>query len=272
MKTIFITGASSGLGKATAQLFHSKGWQVIATMRNPQKETEWSQLKNAVLLPLDVTNKSQIEATIRQAINAHPIDVVFNNAGYGLVGALESYSDEQITRQIETNLTGVLRVMQAFIPYFKQQRNGLFIATTSVCGFSSNPLSPVYNATKWALEGFSESISYDLAAFNIGVKTIAPGGIKSNFMGGMEVRIDPDYETLNAQMGKLFSDGTLIEFTDPEAIAAVVYEAATDGKDILRYHAGNDSIRIAQQRAAVGNENFRIALREKLHLSAPRLK
>ena len=148
MKTIFITGASSGLGKATAKLFQSKGWNVIATMRNPENETELSGLPNVTLLPFDVTNLEQIENTIKEITSKQAIDVVFNNAGYGLVGALESYSDEQITNQIDTNLTGVLRVIKAFIPYFKEKRNGLFITTTSVCGFSSNPLSPVYNATK----------------------------------------------------------------------------------------------------------------------------
>ncbi|WP_240183056.1 SDR family oxidoreductase [Pedobacter jeongneungensis] len=148
MKTIFITGASTGLGKATAKLFQSKGWKVIATMRNPEKETELQLLENVSLLPLDVTNTEQIEATIAQAITTGNIDLVFNNAGYGLVGALESYTEAQIIQQIDTNLIGVLRVIKAFIPYFKSRKNGLFITTTSVCGFSSNPLSPVYNATK----------------------------------------------------------------------------------------------------------------------------
>jgi NAD(P)-dependent dehydrogenase (short-subunit alcohol dehydrogenase family) len=104
MKTIFITGASTGLGKATAKLFQSKGWKVIATMRSPEKETELQQLENVTLLPLDVTNPEQIESTMAQTIKTTDIDLVFNNAGYGLVGALESYTDEQITKQIDTNL------------------------------------------------------------------------------------------------------------------------------------------------------------------------
>ena len=148
MKTIFITGASAGLGKATAKLFQSNGWRVIATMRSLEKETELAQLENVTLLPLDVTLTDQVNSTIQTAIQAGGIDVVFNNAGYGLVGALESCSQDQIDAQINTNLTGVLRVIKAFIPHFKQKRSGLFITTTSVCGFSSNPLSPVYNATK----------------------------------------------------------------------------------------------------------------------------
>lgn len=269
MKTIFITGASSGLGKATSKLFQSKGWNVIATMRNPEKETELSELPNITLLPFDVTNVEQIEATVKEITSQQTIDVVFNNAGYGLVGALESYSDDQITSQINTNLTGVLRVIKAFLPHFKEKRSGLFITTTSVCGFSSNPLSPVYNATKWALEGFSESISYDLALFNIGVKTVAPGGIKSDFMKGMVATTDGDYEILNQRLGELFSDGTLIEFTESEKIAEVVFEAATDGKDQLRYLAGNDAVKISNERENKGRENFRRDLTRLFNLESP---
>lgn len=269
MKTIFITGASSGLGKSTAKLFQSKGWNVIATMRNPEKETELSYFPNVTLLPLDVTNLEQINKTITEITSKQNIDVVFNNAGYGLVGALESYSDDQITNQIDTNLTGVLRIIKAFIPHFKEKRNGLFITTTSVCGFSSNPLSPVYNATKWALEGFSESISYDLALLNVGIKTIAPGGIKSDFMKGMVATVDRDYDILNERLGELFSDGTLIEFTATEKIAEVVFEAATDEKDQLRYLAGNDAIKISNERDSKGRENFRKDLTWLLNLQSP---
>src|SRR2546423_11081466 len=122
MKTIFITGASSGLGKATAKLFASKGWAVIATMRSPEKETELKAINNITLLPLDVTNPEQIKGTVEKAISSGDIDVVFNNAGYGLMGPLESTTDEQIVRQVNTNLLGVIRVTQAFIPYFRERQ------------------------------------------------------------------------------------------------------------------------------------------------------
>jgi len=264
MKTIFITGASAGLGKATAKLFQSKGWKVIATMRKPQKETELSLLDNVILLPLDITDVGEINAIAEEVTRSGEIDIVFNNAGYGLVGPLEACTDQQIAAQIETNLLGVLRVAKAFIPHFKEKRSGLFITTTSICGLSSNPLSCVYNATKWALEGWSESISYDLAQFNIGVKTVAPGGIKSNFMNVMEAVQDKAYDPLSKRLTELFSDGTLMEFTDPDLIAEVVYEAATDGKDQVRYLAGNDAKRIYQKRLAEGSEAYRIGLAKML--------
>lgn len=151
-KTIFITGASTGLGKATAKLFLSKGWNVIATMRSPEKEMELNQLPNVTLLPLDVTNTDQIFETVQKALSSGTIDVVFNNAGYGLVGAVESHTEQQIRAQFDTNFFGTLEVIRAFIPYFRQEQKGLFINTTSLCGLVSNPQSAIYNASKWALQ------------------------------------------------------------------------------------------------------------------------
>lgn len=263
MKTIFITGASAGLGKATALFFHSKGWRVIATMRNPEKETVLNQLEHVLLLPLDVTNPVQIQETAQKAMATGAIDVVFNNAGYGLLGALEACTEIQLSRQIDTNLTGVLRVTQAFIPHFKAKRSGLFITTTSVFGLTTNPLSSVYNATKWALEGWSESISYELAQFNIGIKTIAPGGIDSNYRSVMEFATHEDYTPLLDKMSEVFSNG-LLEFTSPDHIAATVYEAATDGKNQLTYVAGEDAKRLLLQRTAAGPDGFRIAMTKRM--------
>src|SRR4051812_23899461 len=134
MKTIFITGASAGLGKATTKLFQSKGWQVIATMRNPEKETELTLLKNVTVLKLDVTDATQINSTIEQVLSQYSADVVLNNAGYGLIAPLEAVSDAQITRQIDTNLLGVIRVMKAFIPHLRSKGEGVFITLSSMFG------------------------------------------------------------------------------------------------------------------------------------------
>jgi NAD(P)-dependent dehydrogenase (short-subunit alcohol dehydrogenase family) len=265
MKTIFITGASAGLGKATAKLFQSKGWRVIATMRTPEKETELDQLENVTLLPLDVTNTAQIDATVQAAISLGKIDVVFNNAGYGLIGPLESYTEEQVRSQFETNFFGVIWVTRAFIPYFKERKNGLFITTTSLCGLTSYPLCSIYNASKWALEGWSESMSYDLAQFNIGIKTVAPGGIKSNYMNVMKVTEDKAYDALMQRLTEGFTDGTLMEFSESALIAEVVYKAATDEKDQLCYPAGKDALRIYGKRLEEGPEAYRKGLTKYLH-------
>ncbi len=256
-KAIFITGASTGLGKATAKLFQSKGWNVIATMRNPEKETELNQLENVTLLPLDVTNLEQIQETVAKAISIHNIDVVFNNAGYGLMGALEGISDEKIVRQINTNLLGVLRVTQAFIPYFRENKSGLFITTTSIGGIWSFPLHSIYHATKFALEGWSESMSFELSQFGIGIKTVAPGGILTDFANrSLDMSSQPEYQEMENKMFSGFEEAFKSAST-AEKIAEVVYEATTDGKDQVRYMAGADANAMYARHLEIGSEAFR---------------
>lgn len=256
-KTIFITGASTGLGKATAKLFHEKGWNVIATMRNPDKETELSQLENTTLLPLDVTQPEQIKSTVSKAITLHNIDVVFNNAGYGLMGALEAISDEQILTQINTNLLGVIRVTQAFIPYFRAKKSGLFISTTSMGGFLGFPLHSIYHATKFGLEGWSESMSFELGLHHIGIKTVAPGATATDFLNrSLDKGLHPAYKQLE---DKLFTstEAMMDVGIPPKKVAEVVYEAATDGKDQIRYLAGEDTKTLYARRLEIGSEAFR---------------
>jgi NAD(P)-dependent dehydrogenase (short-subunit alcohol dehydrogenase family) len=256
-KTIFITGASAGLGKATAKLFQSKGWNVIATMRNTANETELSSLKNVTLLSLDVTDPEQILTTVQKAISLHDIDVVFNNAGYGLMGALESISDEKIVRQIDTNLLGVIRVTQAFIPHFRQRGTGTFISTTSIGGIFGFPIASIYHATKWGLEGWSESMSFELAKFNIKIKTVAPGGIVTDFAGrSLDMNSHPEYTDIETKMFDSFGQ-MMHNASTAEQIADVVYEAATDGKDQVRYVAGNDATAMYTRRLEIGTEASR---------------
>jgi NAD(P)-dependent dehydrogenase (short-subunit alcohol dehydrogenase family) len=261
-RTIFITGSSTGLGRAAALRFAREGWQVLATLRRPEQEAELAGHANVTLLALDVTRPEQIEAAAARAIERGPVDVVFNNAGYGLAGPLEGTSDEQIVREIDTNLLGVIRTTRAFIPHFRERRAGLFIATSSIGGLITYPFNSVYHATKWAIEGLYESASFELSKFGIGVKTVSPGGIRTDFLGRSLVMAQhPAYDEL---VGK-----ALARFTDPERqarystaeqIADVVYEAATDGKDQLRYVAGVDATATFAQRRAAGDEAFRKAI------------
>ncbi|MVT43508.1 SDR family NAD(P)-dependent oxidoreductase [Chitinophaga oryziterrae] len=262
-KTIFITGASAGLGKATAKLFQSRGWNVIATMRNPEKETELNQFENITLLPLDVTNLEQINNTVAKAISLYAIDVVFNNAGYGLMGAMEAFSDEQILRQINTNLLGVIRVTHAFIPHLRERKSGLFISTTSMGGFLGFPLHSIYHATKFGIEGWSESMSFELGLHNIGIKTVAPGGIATDFLNrSLDRNLHPAYKSLE---DKLFAmtDSMMHAAASPEQIAEIVYEAATDGKDQIRYVTGEDSKAMYARRLELGSEEFRKEIRKQ---------
>lgn len=259
MKTIFITGASTGLGRAAALLFAGKGWKVIATMRTPEKETELAGNANITLLPLDVTDQEQIKTAVAKALEACDVDVVFNNAGYGLVGPLEGISDTQLVRQIDTNLLGVIRVTQAFIPHFRAKKSGMFITTTSIGGLAAFPFNSVYHATKWALEGWSESMAFELKPFGIGIKTVSPGGIKTDFISrSLDMG---SHEAYTEQVATVFEVFTQPEraanHSTAEQIADVVYEAATDGKEQLRYVAGADAQAMYAQRLQVGPEVFR---------------
>lgn len=182
-KTIFITGASSGLGKATAKLFQGYGWHVIATMRNPDNETELTNLENVTVLPLDVTDAKQIQKSISEILQNRSVDVVLNNAGYGLIGPLEAFSEEQIQTQVQTNLFGVINITRAFIPYFREKKSGTFINITSTFGLIGYPTCSIYNATKFAVDGFSEGLAYELAQFGVKVKVVAPGGMQTDFAG-----------------------------------------------------------------------------------------
>lgn len=253
MKTIFITGTSSGIGKATAKLFQLQGWHVIATMRNPEKETELSKLTNVTILPLDVTNRDQIKSTVAKAISLYNIDVVVNNAGYGLMGALEAFTDENIVRQVDTNFLGTVRVTQAFIPYFREVRSGLFINVTSIGGHTGFPFTSIYNGTKWAVEGWSECLSIELSMFNIGVKTVSPSSTKTElFNHNSDVVNLTFYEAVEKKMLSMINPAST-----PEEIAQVIYEAAIDNKDQLRYFAGKNSQAIYDRRLEKGAEASR---------------
>lgn len=259
-KTIFITGASSGLGKASAKLFQSKGWQVIATMRTPEKEQELTQLENVSILRLDVGDKKQIDDCVAEATANHEIDVVFNNAGHGLFGPLETCTDEQIIELLNTNLVGVIRVMRAFIPYFREKGAGLFINTSSMGGMTAFPFSSLYHASKWGLEGFAESMYFELSKYGIGIKNILPGGIRTDYVGRSMVNgthnLAPYQEILD-KADKIFSNLLIPEnLTPAELIAETVFEAATDGKEQLRYIAGEDGKQLYETRQQMGVTAF----------------
>ena len=265
MKTIFITGASAGLGKATAKLFAARGWKVIATMRNPEKETELNQLAEVMLLPLDVTHAEQISSAVQLACEHGQIDVVFNNAGYGLMGALEATSMDKISNQIHTNLLGPIQIMKEFIPHFRANNGGIFINTTSIGGLLSFPFSSVYHATKWGMEGFSESMTYELAQFGIQVKTVAPGGIATDYSRrSISLNHHEAYEKNFEKMLNMLDGEGGSRFSSAAEIAEVVYQAATDKKDQLRYIAGPDAIQLYENRLKAGAENFRIEMGKML--------
>jgi NAD(P)-dependent dehydrogenase (short-subunit alcohol dehydrogenase family) len=271
-KAIFITGSSSGLGRATAKLFASKGWKVIASMRDPKKEKELGNISGVTLMTLDVTAPHEIESVVGQVMAFGGVDVVFNNAGYGLGGALEGLTDEQVLRMVNTNMLGAIRTTKALIPYFRQRRAGLFINTTSIGGLLTVPFNSIYHATKWALEGWSESMAFELNQFGIGIKTIEPGGMKTDFFTrSFDTGRHPAYDALvNKVMSIITDPKQMATYSSPEQIAEVVYEAATDGKNQLRYIAGADAKAMYAMRLQLGEEAFRKAMAQQFFGDAPK--
>jgi NAD(P)-dependent dehydrogenase (short-subunit alcohol dehydrogenase family) len=269
-RTIFITGSSSGLGRAAAKLFASKGWKVIATMRTPEKETELASIPGLSLMALDTTDAHQIQSVAQDAIADGGVDVVFNNAGYGMAGPLEGLTDEQIVRMINTNLMGTIRVTKAFVPYFRQRSAGLFINTTSIGGLIAVPFNSIYHATKWALEGWSESMAFELGQFGIGMKTVSPGGMRTDFFTrSFDSGKHEAYDGLVDKVMNVIRDPKqMATYSSPDQIAEVVYEAATDGKDQLRYVAGEDAKATYAMRLKVGDEAFRKGMAQQFFGSA----
>lgn len=254
-----MTGTSTGLGRAAAVLFAKKGWNVIATMRDPSKAGDLAQVEGVTVLRLDVSDPNNIQEVATDVLSRGPVDVVFNNAGYGLTGPFESATDAHLVDLINTNLLGVMRVTKAFIPAFRARKQGLFVATTSIGGHVTIPFNSVYHASKWGLEGFCESLAYELAPHGISVKTVAPGGINTEFFGRSLVLTQHGaYDALMTKMLTLFRNpARAASYSTPEAIAEVVFEAVTDGKDQVAYIAGPDAKAMFAQRLAVGAEAFR---------------
>lgn len=248
MKTIFITGASSGIGRETALLFNKKGWHVIATMRHPEKEKTLETLKNITLLPCDVTKESSIKLAIKKGVEKlGKIDVLVNNAGYYSVGILESATSIEIDRQIQTNLIGTIKTTKEIIPLFSKQKAGVIINISSIAGIISAPLQTLYHATKWGIEGFSESLQYELRNLNIRVKIIEPGIIKTDFWGrsmtlnqNTAITTYGDYE--KRVLSNLIED--VMQGSHPKETAETIFKAASDGRKKLRYPTGKSSILI----------------------------
>jgi short-subunit dehydrogenase len=244
-QTIFITGASSGIGKETAKLFQSKNWNVVASMRNPEKETELNQLSNVLVKRLDVLDLESIDNAIHEGIQKFgKIDVLLNNAGYGAYGPLESFPRERILRQYNTNVIGLLDVTRAILPHFRQNKKGIIINVSSMGGKMTFPLGTLYHGTKFAVEGISESLRYEVEQFGGKVKIVEPGAIATDFAGrSFDFNHDAtmtEYQNIVTQITKVMPS-MIKNASTTDVVTKVIYEAATDGKNKLRYMAGKDA-------------------------------
>ncbi|PSB21677.1 SDR family NAD(P)-dependent oxidoreductase [Phormidesmis priestleyi ULC007] len=244
-KTVLITGASTGIGLATAKLFQQQGWNVVATMRSPEKTSDLTTLDNTLCLRLDVTEPDSIAQAVTDALEKFStIDVLVNNAGYALLGAFEACTPEQIERQFATNVFGLMAVTRAVLPHFRERRSGTIINVSSIGGKTAFPLYSLYHSTKWAVEGFSDSLRYELEPFNIRVKIIEPGPIKTDFYGrSTDLATRPGLMAYDAFVAKVLPKLKQVgdSGSPPEVTAEVIYQAAIDSSQRLRYPAGGNA-------------------------------
>jgi NAD(P)-dependent dehydrogenase (short-subunit alcohol dehydrogenase family) len=268
MNTILITGASSGIGEATARHFQARGWNVIATMRRPSGETGLGSLENVHLARLDVTDAASIPAAVDEGIERFgKIDVLLNNAGYGAYGSLEAFTMDRIRRQFETNVIGLLEVTKAVLPHMRQNRSGTIINISSIGGQITFPLGTLYHGTKFAVEGLSEALHYELEPLGIRVRIVQPGMIKTNFGGSsFDFAMDEgtkDYAPTAEAMGRLF--GQLASNpSSPATVADVIWEAANERGDRLRFRAGPDAESLLDARKAQDDATFIGAIKQKM--------
>ena len=240
----FITGTSTGLGRKLAEAVLAKGDRVVATARKQATvaDLERQYPNHARAVRLDVTDLTQVEASVQAAIGAFGrIDVLVNNAGYGLIGAVEEVSDTQIRQQFETNLFGLLNVTRAVLPLLREQRSGHILNITSVGGQVSFPVSGLYHGTKYAIEGISESLAKEVAAFGIKVTIIEPGAFKTDFGSRSLARAEriAAYQPVYEELIKAF-DATI--FGDPARAAQAMIQAVDADEPPLRLALGVDAL------------------------------
>jgi len=247
MKTVLITGCSSGYGLETARYFLAQGWKVIATMRTPRVEL-FPNDENLLVLALDVTDPESIANAVE---SAGPIDVLVNNAGIGLFGAFEATPISSVREIFETNTFGTMAMCQAVVPQFRERRAGTIVNVTSSATLTSFPLVAAYTASKTAIEGFTASLEHELKSFDVRVKLVEPGyGPSTRFTANgqqrMQELIPAAYEAF-AQ--RVFAG--LAQFTATTTAADVaegVWQAANDASSQLHFAAGTDAQALAVKR------------------------
>jgi len=255
-KTILITGASTGIGKLTAIYFAERGWNVSATMRTVEKGADLLKYTNIKVFPLDVMKEGTISQAITDTLQTFgSIDVIFNNAGYALVGAFEAMTEEQIRKQFDTNVFGVMNVTRAILPYFREKKSGIIINTSSMGGLITFPLYSIYHGTKWAIEGFMESLHYELRPFNIQIKNIEPGAIKTDFENSIEFVSLDSYKEYVPKAHENMLD-TYKSAPTGEIVAKEVFKAANDKSSRLRYPVGAQSPMLLFLRRTLPNTWF----------------
>jgi NAD(P)-dependent dehydrogenase (short-subunit alcohol dehydrogenase family) len=242
MKTILITGCSSGFGLETARYFLERDWRVIATMRTPRTDL-LPPSANLRVLPLDVADAASIRNVIEAA---GPVDVLVNNAGIGMLGALEGTSLDKVREVFETNTFGAMAMTQAVLPQMRERKAGVVINVTSSVTLKSLPLLSVYTASKAAVNAFTESLALELAQFNVRVNLVLPGRAPTTSFGAnaqprMQGAIPEAYAAMAQHVFAGWQQSTE-EVTQAVDVAQAVWQAATDPAAPMRIAAGADAV------------------------------
>ena len=278
-KVAVVTGSSSGMGFETSLILARNGFHTYATMRKLEGEgskqiTNITKNENLPLqvIQLDVNDDKSVNDAINAVIKEKDrIDVVVNNAGYDLMGALEETSMDEIKEQFETNIFGPLRVMQAVIPMMRKQGGGIIVNITSLGGRISFPLNSPYHATKFALEGLSESIQYELEPFGIKIIVIEPGGVGSNFLKNLKMAaktsdpLNSPYRSIQSSMSEYFKQWAQ-NLTHPSEVAKVILQAVTSDNPDFRYVVGNDAKMTLESRRSMSDREFQDMIKKQINL------
>lgn len=271
-KTVLITGASSGIGRAAATLFADRGWNVVATMRNPDDGADLASRDNVLVTTLDLLDSDSITAAVAAGLERFgTIDVLVNNAGYGAYGPLEATPMSVLRRQFDVNVFGLAETIQAVLPTMRAQRDGVIVNISSVGGRLTYPLGTLYHGSKWAVEGMSEALHYELGTLGIRVKIVEPGGVNTDFGGRSFVFThDPeltDYQPLVDMATAALEERTPSGSQEPEEVAEVIFAAATDGTRRLRYISGEGATALLADRySAETDERFVANMRAQFGL------
>jgi NAD(P)-dependent dehydrogenase (short-subunit alcohol dehydrogenase family) len=257
----FITGTSSGFGRCLVEEVLKKGERVVATLRKPEvlKDLAKQYPKDLLVVKLDVTKKAQIDAAVKKALAAFKrIDVLVNNAGYGLTGSIEDVQDSAVKRIFDTNVFGLMAVTRAVLPSMRKRKSGHVVNISSVVGLMSFPMMGIYCTTKHAVEGITEALSAEIAPFGIKTTMIEPGYFATDFGSrGLEsTKPSAPYKAASKQMEEMFQRMAADKPGDPRKGALAMIKAIDDKEPPLRLALGQDAVGMIRQKLGTLTEGL----------------
>ena len=259
-KTWFITGAFRGIGAEIATAVLAAGDQLIATARRKTDLEQFESNPNVLTLSLDITDEAQVQAAVAAGLECFGrIDVLVNNAGFGILGGIEETSAEEVERVYRTNVFGLLNVTRAVLPSMRQRRSGHIMNLSSIGGYRSTPGWGIYSSTKFAVEGITEALHDELAPLGIYVTVVEPGYFRTNFLDGSSLQRTaieiPDYAETVGKVRKIASDLSYQQPGDPTKLAQAMLQLANADTPPLRLPLGTDTLKaIAEKNAYVEQE------------------